>query len=193
MTSSCCRIILKLPRTLHDWFRDHLTLPCLSNPFFRAGSGAGKPVDQRLILEEIDRRLEKDRRKRPTPALSRYIFFGQRKTTRRKSDWQGGDYVDRYSSSLLFFLVAIIGLNVLDAFLTLLILDLKGWEANPVVHSVISLYGTKFWVWKFSIVSVSLVLLCLHSKFRLVKEVIIAISCLYIMVVAYQVILLLYI
>jgi hypothetical protein len=86
----------------------------------------------------------------------------------------------------------IVGLNVLDAFLTLLILDLKGWEANPVVQSVIDLYGTEFWVWKFFIVSVSLALLCLHSRFRLVREMIIAISCLYTLVVAYQVFLLLH-
>ena len=110
---------------------------------------------------------------------------------RRKTDWQKGGYVDRYSSILFFFLISIIGLNVLDALFTLMILDLKGWEANPVVRSVIDLYGTKFWVWKFSIVSVSMALLCLHSKFRWVKEIIVVISCLYIMVVAYQVFLLL--
>ena len=144
------------------------------------------------MKDDFDKRLEKDRRKRPTPGLSRYTFFGRRGTIRRKSDQQEGGYVDRYSSSLFFFLVAIVGLNVLDAFLTLLILDLKGWEANPVVRSVIDLYGTKFWAWKFSIVSVSLALLCLHSRFRLVREIIIAISCLYIMVVAYQVFLLFY-
>ena len=140
----------------------------------------------------IDKRTTKDRRKQPTPALSRYTFFGQRGTIRRKSDQQGGGYVDRYSSSLFFFLVAIVGLNVLDAFLTLLILDLRGWKANPVVRSVIDLYGTKFWVWKFSIVSVSLALLCLHSRFRLVREIIIAVSCLYIAVVAYQIFLILH-
>lgn len=143
--------------------------------------------------KDLGRRVEKDRRKQHTPALSRYTFLGRRKTIRRNSDTQRGGYVDRYSPTLFFFLIMIIGLNVLDALFTLMILDLKGWEANPVVHSVISLYGTNFWVWKFSIVSVSLVLLCLHSKFRLVKEVIIAISCLYIMVVAYQVFLLLHI
>jgi hypothetical protein len=142
--------------------------------------------------ERFDKRTVEDRRKQPTPGLSRYTFLGQRKMIRRKSDQQGGGYVDRYSSSLLLFLVAIIGLNVLDAFLTLLILDVKGWEVNPVVYSAICLYGTKFWIWKFSIVSVSLVLLCLHSRFRLVKEVIIAMSCLYVMVVAYQVFLLLH-
>jgi len=142
--------------------------------------------------ERLNKRTTKDRRKQPTPALSRYTFFGRRRTIRRKPDRQGGSYVDRYSSTLLFFLIAIVGLNLLDAFFTMMILDLKGWEANPVVRSVISLYGTKFWIWKFSIVSVSLALLCLHSRFRLVKEIIIAIGCLYVIVVAYQIFLLLH-
>ncbi len=142
--------------------------------------------------KNFNKRVGKDRRKQPTPGLSRYTFFGRRKIIRRKSDEQQGGYVDRYSSTLFFFLVAIIGLNILDAFLTMLILELKGWEANPVVRSVMDLYGTEFWIWKFFIVSVSIILLCLHSKFRLVREIIVAISCLYIMVVAYQVFLLLH-
>jgi hypothetical protein len=141
---------------------------------------------------DFNRRLEKDRRKYPTPALSRYTFFGQRKTLRRKIDQQKGGYVDRYSSTLFFFLIAIVGLNVLDTLFTLMILDLKGWEANPFVQSAINLYGTKFWIWKFSIVSISLALLCLHSRFRLVGKIIVAIGCLYTMVVAYQVFLLLH-
>ena len=140
--------------------------------------------------DRVNKRTTIDRRKQPTPGLSRYTFLGRRKMIRRKSDSQRGGYIDRYSSTLFFFLITIIGLNVLDALFTLMILDLKGWEANPVVNSVISLYGTKFWVWKFSIVSVSLVPLCLHSRFRLVKEIIIAISCLYVMVVIYQIFLL---
>jgi len=142
--------------------------------------------------ERLNKRTTKDRRKQPTPALSRYTFFGRRRTIRRKPDRRGGGYVDRYSSTLLFFLIAIVGLNLLDAFFTMMILDLKGWEANLVVRSVISLCGTKFWIWKFSIVSVCLALLCLHSRFRLVREIIIAIGCLYVVVVAYQMFLLLY-
>jgi hypothetical protein len=142
--------------------------------------------------ENFDNRLGKDRREQSTPAISRYTFFGRRKDFRRKAEQQKGGYVDQYSSVLFFFLVLIVGLNILDAFLTLMILDLKGWEANPVVRSVINLYGTEFWIWKFSIVSCSLALLCLHSRFRLVKEVIIGISCLYMVVVAYQIFLLLH-
>jgi hypothetical protein len=139
--------------------------------------------------ENFDKRI-KDRRKQPTPGLSRYTLFGRRKTIRRKADQQKGGYVDRYSSTLLFFLILIVGLNVLDAFFTLMILDLKGWEANPVVRSVINLYGTKFWIWKFFIVSISLALLCLHSRFRLVKEIIITIGSVYVAVVMYQIFLL---
>lgn len=139
-----------------------------------------------------DKRLVKDRRGTPTPAISRYTFLGRRREFRRKKEQEKGGYVDRYSSGLFFFLVLIVGLNILDAFFTLMILDLKGWEANPVVRSVIDLYGTEFWIWKFSIVSVSIALLCLHSRFRLVKEVIIGIGCLYVGVVAYQIFLLLH-
>lgn len=144
------------------------------------------------MMENFDRRISNDRRKQPTPGLSRYTFLGRRKTIRRETDQQQGGYVDRYSSVLLFLLISIIGLNVLDALFTLMILDLKGWEANPVVSSAINLYGTKFWIWKFFIVSVSLVLLCLHSRFRLVKELIVAAGCLYFMVVVYQIFLLLH-
>jgi len=156
-------------------------------------AGWGDEFGQGSILENPDNRIIKDRRKRPTPALSRYTFLGRRKTIRRKSDQQRGGYIDRYSSTLFFFLISILGLNVLDALLTLMILDLKGWEANPVVNSVISLYGTKFWVWKFSIVSISLAILCLHSRFKLVREIVIAIGCLYVIVVAYQIYLILHI
>ena len=142
--------------------------------------------------ENFDKRLGKDRREEPTPAISRYTFFGRRKDFRRRVEQQKGGYVDQYSSVLFFFLVLIVGLNILDAFFTLMILDLKGWEANPIVRSVIDLYGTEFWIWKFSIVSFCLALLCLHSRFRLVKEVIIGSGCLYVVVVAYQIFLLLH-
>jgi hypothetical protein len=144
-------------------------------------------------LEEFKKRIQIDRRRQPTPGLSRYTLFGKRKGLRRRIDQEKGGYVDRYSSGLFFILVLIVGLNVLDALLTMMILERGGWEINPIVQSVMDLCGEKFWVWKCGIVSLSVVLLCLHSRFRLVKEVIIAISCLYIIVVAYQVFLLLHI
>jgi hypothetical protein len=93
---------------------------------------------------------------------------------------------------LLFLLVLILGLNVLDAFLTMMILEDGGWEMNPVVRSAIQLYGDRFWVWKFVMVSVPLILLCLHSKFRLVTPVLLGISAVYMTVVLFQVLLIVY-
>lgn len=139
-----------------------------------------------------ERRNLTDRRKKPTPGLSRYTFFGRRQTIRRKEDRLKGGYVDRYSPKLFFLLVLILGLNVLDALFTMMILELSGSEANPVVRSVMALHGERFWVWKFGIVAVSLVMLCLHSRFRRVREIIVGLSAIYLMVILYQIWLILY-
>lgn len=70
------------------------------------------------------------------------------------------------------------------------ILEVTGsWEVNPIVRSVIQLYGDKFWIWKFAIVSFSLILLCLHSKFRRVKTIIVSVGFVYLTVVVYQMLL----
>jgi hypothetical protein len=84
------------------------------------------------------------------------------------------------------------GLNILDAFLTVIILDVGGWEVNPVVGSVITIYGDKFWVWKFGIVSASLILLCLHSKFRFVKALIFGTIVIYVGIMFHQLALIIY-
>ena len=117
-------------------------------------------------LEEFDRRILKERRKQPTPALSRYALWGERRTLRRKRDQQAGGYVDSYSPTVFFFVISIVGLNVIDAFQTIMLLDLGGWEVNPIVQSAMRLYGDNFWIWKFFIASAAVVFLCVHSKFR---------------------------
>ncbi len=124
--------------------------------------------------------------------LSWFTFFGRRRDFRRKSDRQIGGYVDRYSSKLFFFLILIIGLNILDVLFTMIILDNKGWEFNPIVESVINIHGDRFWIWKFTIVGVSLTLLCIHSKFRAVKHAIVLLSFLYLLTILYQMFVLLH-
>jgi hypothetical protein len=138
-------------------------------------------------LRECDTRTLKDRRKQPTPAISRFTLWGRRKTFRRKVDQEKGGYVDCYHPGLLILLTLAVGLTVLDALFTMMILDDGGWEINPVVRSVIQLYGDRFWVWKFVIVSFPLTLLCLHSKFRLVTPVILGITAMSTIVILYQI------
>lgn len=138
-------------------------------------------------MTESGRRILRDRRSHPTDGLSRFTVRGRRKSFRRENDRGKGGYVDRYGPGLLSLLVLILGLNVLDALLTMMILNEGGSEINPVVRSVIHLYGDKFWVWKFFTVSVPLILLCLHSKFRLVMPVLFGIGGVYIAVVLFEV------
>ncbi len=83
-------------------------------------------------------------------------------------------------------------MNILDALFTMMIIDLRGVEVNPIVLSVMNLYGDKFWIWKFGLVSFSLVLLCLHSRFRRVKAAVAGICLFYLAVVFYQVYLVIY-
>jgi len=143
-------------------------------------------------LKEFDLRIVKDRRQQPTPGISRYTLWGRRKTFRRKEDQERGGYVDRYHSGLLILLTLAVGLTVLDALFTMMILDDGGWEINPVVRSVIQLYGDRFWVWKFVMVSFPLTLLCIHSKFRLVIPVILGIATISVLVILYQIFLYIY-
>jgi hypothetical protein len=72
---------------------------------------------------------------------------------------------------------------------TMMILDDGGWEINPIVRSIIQLYGDGFWIWKFAIVSIPLILLCLHSKFRLAMPAILGITTISVFVILYEILL----
>ena len=143
-----------------------------------------------FLLGNFEQRELHDRRKQPTPGLSQFSFFGRRRAFRREADRLQGGYIDRYSPGLFILLVLILGLNILDASLTIMILDHGGWEINPFVRSAIELFGERFWAWKFMIVSIALILLCIHSKFRPIKTIIVTTGFIYASVVLYEIFLL---
>ena len=142
--------------------------------------------------EEKNRRSYVDRRKKPTLRWSWFTFFGRRRALRRKTDREKGGYVDRYSYILFFLLVLILGLNILDSLFTMMIIDLGGQEFNPLVRSFMELHGDMFWIWRFVIASIGLVLLYLHRGLIMVRRMIIAIGSIYIVIVVYQMYLIFY-
>jgi hypothetical protein len=137
-------------------------------------------------LKGFDARILKDRRARPTPPLSRFTFSGRRRSFRRETDKQRGGYVDHYSLGLFFSLVVILALNVLDVLFTMTVLNAGGCEVNPVVGSALELWGDRFWIWKFALSSVCVILLCLHGRFRLVGKAILGITAIYAVLALYQ-------
>lgn len=141
----------------------------------------------------MDNRTSQDRRKKPTPILSRHTLYGRRCSFRRTEDQRKGGYVDRYNWKLFICLIFIVVLNVFDAFFTMIILENGGSEINPLFRSAIDFYGDKAWSLKFALASYSAIILCLHSHFRLAKISIFVIAVLYSGVVMYQLLLLRYI
>lgn len=69
----------------------------------------------------------------------------------------------------------------------MMIVDLRGRELNPVVQFAMTLYGSNFWIWKFGIVSFSLILLGILSDFKIVRGIIITLSSIYLTVGLYQI------
>lgn len=135
-------------------------------------------------------REKPDRRRQPTPMLSRYTFYGRRKAFRRNEDRLRGGYVDRYGPTMFALLIWIVAMNVLDAVFTRMILDRGGTELNPVADWAIRVFGDYFVLWKLGVISFSLLLLCLHCHFRMAKSIIFLAVILYSGVVLYQVVLL---
>lgn len=144
------------------------------------------------MAEEKNRRGAADRRKKPTPRWSWFTFFGRRRGFRRKSDQEKSGYLDRYSYVLFFILVLILGLNIFDSLFTMMMIDLGDQESSPLVNSYVELHGDMFWIWRFVIVSIALILLYLHHGFILVRRMIIAIGLIYIVIVVYQMYLIFY-
>ena len=137
----------------------------------------------------MENRAHPDRRKTPTPILSRYTIVGRRSTFRRLEDQKKGGYIDRYGSGLFIWVLLVFVLNIFDAAFTRIILVCGGHEVNPFIRWLIETCGDHFISWKFAIISGSVIILCLHSTFRIMKPVIYFTAVIYSVVVIYQMIL----
>lgn len=127
-----------------------------------------------------------DRRKRPTPFLSRYTLWGRRKKHRRLTDPQKNYYVDRIQPKYLVLIILIFTLSVIDSIFTIHHLKYGYKEINPVLAAVVfnNLY---FIVVKYLLTIVGILALALHQFFLLVRELIILLIVLYIFLDVYQV------
>jgi hypothetical protein len=107
-----------------------------------------------------------DRRKRPTPILSRFTFHGgQRRVGRRDGELEN-IYVDVYSPMLVGLLVVFFALTVIDSVSTLIYLGKGGQELNPIAQWMID-QGAMFFVLTKGILSgLCLLFVMLHKTFK---------------------------
>ena len=91
-----------------------------------------------------DDRVLPDRRRRPTPMLSRYAFLGGRRSGGRRHDELGEGFADLHGAGLFLVVTSICALNMLDALFTILFLSHGGTELNPIVDQLL-----QFGLWPF--------------------------------------------
>jgi len=114
----------------------------------------------------MDKRQLEDRRQKPTPPISRYIFFGRRRKARR-SDELDNFYVDKYEWHLLFVTSLIMLFCVLDAYLTLKILQLGGSENNLFISFFMQKNLALTLIVRFFVTVAASVFLLIHKNFKL--------------------------
>jgi hypothetical protein len=116
-----------------------------------------------------DRRHGTDRRLRATPLVSRFSLLRGSRTGGRRRTERNNIYVDRYDPRDLRGVVAILILNLLDAWLTLVYLGYGGTEANPVAKKLLD-YGIDWFVGaKSLLVTACLLFLAVHKTFACVR------------------------
>jgi hypothetical protein len=142
-----------------------------------------------ISIEQTDMRSCSDRRKYPTPVISRFTLYGgRRKIVRREADKKKHLFVDLYSTRLLIALLFVLGLSCLDAFLTLeLIENGRVVEANPLMAFLLE-YGVQpFTIIKFTVTAAALIVLCLFKNVNITRICLPLAIKVYIAVIIYEI------
>ncbi len=121
-----------------------------------------------------------DRRRRPTPMLSRFLFRGRRLGGRREGETEEV-YVDHPGAKTIWAIGIVAVLSLCDAAFTLYELSLGGTEANPVMRAALTLGNTPFVLLKTVVTVVGAMFLGLHKNWSLGR------LCLWVAVLGYLV------
>jgi hypothetical protein len=107
-----------------------------------------------------------ERRKRPTPPLSRYSFWKGRRMYVDPTQTQDGAYVDIYSWRLAILLLLFFLFTVVDSVSTLVYLEKGGREVNPIAQWMID-QGDLFFILMKGVVSgLCILFVMIHKNFK---------------------------
>ena len=108
---------------------------------------------------DVSERSGDDRRTKSGFNIRSFFLGGKRQKIRRHEDERKIFYVDQYSPWLFFIIVSILFLCVLDALLTLFLLDQGAYEINPVMSYFLEFGPFVFFTAKYSLTIIAI--LCL--------------------------------
>ncbi len=113
---------------------------------------------------KLERRSGHDRRTKNSPFFKFLFFGGKRQKLRRIEDGRRITVFDYYQPTLLVAILIVLCLSLLDAALTLILLDKGAVELNPVMQYYITLGPAVFVLVKYSLTALALVImLVLHA------------------------------
>jgi hypothetical protein len=147
----------------------------------------GDNVQHRDGVAAGSRRDRGDRRRLPTPCLSRFTLRGNRRRIRRAEDLARGRYVDRADGPYLGGIVTLVALIVLDAVSTLFILSRGGTEENPLMASLLARGTGRFLLVKIGPLPIAFLLLSVARYFGWTRWALTAMILVYGALAAYHV------
>jgi hypothetical protein len=125
------------------------------------------------VKDKEDLRVRADRRRRTFPTLRYLLAGGRRRGVRRAQDRERIVVFDRYSPRLFGSIMGILFLSLLDAVLTIYLIEHGATELNPVMDYFLKKGPLLFTVAKYALTCVAVVILLLvvnsvvpRSKFR---------------------------
>ncbi|MEM8710256.1 MAG: DUF5658 family protein [Planctomycetota bacterium] len=132
-------------------------------------------------------RAREDRRRRPTPMLSRYWLRGRRRQAGRRAGDVAHVYVDRYTRAETLLITWLLISSAADLALTLLHLSQGGTEANPIMDWFLVRGGTAAFVAaKLGLTAIPGLFLLLHVRFRGTRIALVGLGAMYGVLLAYH-------
>lgn len=107
----------------------------------------------------IVQRSSQDRRHNQTPFFKFTLVESRRKSLRRADDRKRITLLDQYHTSLLVFILIVLGLSLLDAVFTLVLLDKGAVELNSVMRYYINHGPGTFVLVKYGLTALSLMIM----------------------------------
>ena len=117
----------------------------------------------------FDRRSGKDRRSKDVPSAKSLFIYRRRKKVRRKDDKYKTSYLDQYSSRIFIAIVLLLFFSIIDAILTLFLIDHGASEINPIMAYFLKFGPVTFLSVKYFFTSYSILVLLIFSNFFIRK------------------------
>jgi len=112
----------------------------------------------------LERRAGQDRREHRLPFFKKLYLKGMRTSLRRAEDRKRIVALDRYKPSLFVGIMVVLSLSLLDALLTLILIDQGARELNPVMQYYLSHGPQVFLLVKYGLTVCSVLIIALINE-----------------------------